>query len=441
VDEVIKRAYPSTNAKQIDEGDTLMKDVRPKGSEVQELGEGTPGSILEEIAREGARRLLIEAMEGEVAEYIEKHEEKRNSEGRRLVVRNGYMPERDLVTGIGSLSFRQPRVDDRKLAELGEERFSSRILPRYLRRVPSVDNLIPVLYLKGISTGDFSEALEAILGPQAPGLSATNVVRLKAKWEEEYKSWSRRDLSGKEYVYIWVDGLHVNVRLDEERSCILVVMGADSEGKKEILAVSDGYRESKASWRELLLDLKRRGLSSGSMLAVGDGALGFWSALREVFPGTKEQRCWVHKTANVLDKLPKGVQGKAKSMIHEMYQAPTKEEALSAYHHFLKSWRDKYPKAVECLRKDEDQMFTFYDFPASHWIHIRTTNPIESTYATVRLRTKRTKGCGSRMATLTMVWKLAMEAEKSWRKLMGSNMIPLVMAGKEFKDGELKQVA
>jgi putative transposase len=418
-----------------------MKDVRPKGSEVQELGEGTPGSILEEIAREGARRLLIEAMEGEVAEYIEKHEEKRNSEGRRLVVRNGYMPERDLVTGIGSLSFRQPRVDDRKLAELGEERFSSRILPRYLRRVPSVDNLIPVLYLKGISTGDFSEALEAILGPQAPGLSATNVVRLKAKWEEEYKSWSRRDLSGKEYVYIWVDGLHVNVRLDEERSCILVVMGADSEGKKEILAVSDGYRESKASWRELLLDLKRRGLSSGSMLAVGDGALGFWSALREVFPGTKEQRCWVHKTANVLDKLPKGVQGKAKSMIHEMYQAPTKEEALSAYHHFLKSWRDKYPKAVECLRKDEDQMFTFYDFPASHWIHIRTTNPIESTYATVRLRTKRTKGCGSRMATLTMVWKLAMEAEKSWRKLMGSNMIPLVMAGKEFKDGELKQVA
>lgn len=418
-----------------------MKDVRAKGSEVQEPGEGTPGSILEEIAREGARRLLIEAMETEVAEYIEKHEEKRNSEGRRLVVRNGYMPERDLVTGIGSLPFRQPRVDDRKLAEVGEERFSSRILPRYLRRVPSVDNLIPVLYLKGISTGDFSEALEAILGPQASGLSATNVVRLKAKWEEEYKSWSRRDLSGKEYVYIWVDGLHVNVRLDEERSCILVVMGADSEGKKEILAVSDGYRESKASWGELLLDLKRRGLSSGSSLAVGDGALGFWSALREVFPGTKEQRCWVHKTANVLDKLPKGVQGKAKSMIHEMYQAPTKEDALSAYHHFLESWRDKYPKAAECLRKDEDQLFTFYDFPASHWIHIRTTNPIESTYATVRLRTKRTKGCGSRMATLTMVWKLAMEAEKSWRRLMGSNMIPLVMAGKEFKDGELKQVA
>ena len=243
------------------------------------------------------------------------------------------------------------------------------------------------------------------------------------------------------YVYLWVDGLHVNVRLDEERSCILVAMAADREGRKEIVAVSDGYRESKASWRELLLDLKRRGLSRGAKLAVGDGALGFWGALREVFPGTKEQRCWVHKTANVLDKLPKSVQGKAKSMIHEMYQAPTKEAALSAYEHFRESWRDKYPKAVECLEKDEDQLFTFYDFPAAHWIHIRTTNPIESTYATVRLRTKRTKGCGSRTATLTMVWKLAMEAEKTWRRLMGSNMIPLVMAGREFKDGELKQVA
>jgi transposase-like protein len=408
---------------------------------IEKLQEQVPGSALEEIAREGARRLLIDAMELEVAEYIEKHEEKRDKEGCRLVVRNGRMPERDLVTGIGPLSFRQPRVDDRKLDELGEERFSSQILPKYLRRVPSVDNLIPVLYLKGISTGDFSEALEAILGPGAPGLSATNIVRMKAKWEEEYKSWIRRELSGKEYVYMWVDGLHVNVRLDEERSCILVLMAADSEGKKELLAVSDGYRESKASWRELLLDLKRRGLRNGAKLAIGDGALGFWSALREVFPGTKEQRCWVHKTANVLDKMPKSVQSKAKGMIHEMYQAPTKEEAFSAFEHFLESWRDKYPKAVECLQKDEDQLFTFYEFPAAHWIHLRTTNPIESTYATVRLRTKRTKGCGSRTATLTMVWKLAMEAQKSWRRLMGSNMIPLVMVGREFIDGELKQVA
>jgi putative transposase len=419
-----------------------MEDVKPKSSGMQgELEERTPGSILEEIAREGARRLLIEAMEAEVGDYIEKHKEKRDREGRRVVVRNGYMPERELVTGIGSLSFRQPRVDDRKLEGIGEERFSSRILPRYLRRIPSVDNLIPVLYLKGVSTGDFSHALEAILGPEAPGLSATNIVRLKAKWEEEYKSWSRRDLSEREYVYLWVDGLHVNVRLDEERSCILVLMGADCTGRKEIVAVSDGYRESKASWRELFLDLKRRGLRRGARLAVGDGALGFWGALREVFPQTEEQRCWVHKTANVLDKLPKGVQGKAKAMIHEMYQAPTKEAALSAYQHFRESWRDKYPKAVECLEKDEDQLFTFYDFPAAHWIHIRTTNPIESTYATVRLRTKRTKGCGSRMATLTMVWKLAMEAEKTWRRLMGSNMIPLVMAGREFRDGELKRVA
>ena len=260
-----------------------MDDGKEK---IEKLQEQSPGSVLEEIARRGARRLLIEAMETEVSEYIEKHEEKRDGEGRRLVVRNGYMPERDLVTGIGPLSFRQPRVDDRKLDELGEERFSSGILPRYLRRVPSVDNLIPVLYLKGVSTGDFSEALEAILGPEASGLSATNIVRLKGKWEEEYKSWNHRDLRGKEYVYMWVDGLHVNVRLDEQRSCILVVMAADSEGKKELLAVSDGYRESKASWRELLLDLKRRGLTNGSNLAVGDGALGFWSALREVFPAT-----------------------------------------------------------------------------------------------------------------------------------------------------------
>jgi len=242
-------------------------------------------------------------------------------------------------------------------------------------------------------------------------------------------------------VYMWADGLHVNVRLDEERSCILVIMAADKWGKKEIVAVSDGYRESKASWREVLLDLKRRGLKEGAKLAVGDGSLGFWSALREVFPGTKEQRCWVHKTANVLDKLPKSVQSKAKGMIHEMYQAPTKEKALSAYEHFVASWQAKYPKAVECLRKDKDELFSFYDFPASHWIHIRTTNPIESTYATVRLRTKKTKGCGSRTATLTMVWKLAMEAQKKWRRLSGSEMIPLVMAGREFKDGELKEVA
>jgi putative transposase len=356
-------------------------------------------------------------------------------------VRNGYMPARDLVTGIGPLKIRQPRLDDRVLSEGGEDRFSSGILPRYARRVPSVDNLIPILYLKGVSTGDMSEALASILGADAAGLSATNVVRLKAQWEQDYKEWCQRDLNGKQYVYMWVDGIHVNVRLDEEKSCILAIMGADAKGKKELLAVSDGYRESKVSWREMLLDLKQRGLEEGPKLATGDGALGFWAALREVFPKCREQRCWVHKTANILDKMPKSVQGKAKSMLHEMWQAPTKEKALAAYEHFLSSWGEKYPKAVECLQTDREELFTFFDFPASHWVHIRTTNPIESTYATVRLRTKKTKGCGSRVATLTMVFKLAREAEKTWRRLMGHEQIPLVMAGKRFIDGEVEAAA
>ena len=400
-----------------------------------------PGSVLEELARAGARQLLAQALEVEVAEFVERHQNKIDAEGRRQVVRNGYMPARDLVTGIGPVEIRQPRLDDRVLSEGGEERFSSEILPRYLRRVPSVDNLIPILYLKGVSSGDMSEALASILGSDAAGLSATNVIRLKAQWEQDYEEWSQRDLKGKQYVYMWVDGIHVNVRLDEEASCILAIMGADAKGKKELLAVSDGYRESKVSWREMLLDLKRRGIQEGPKLAIGDGALGFWAALREVFPNCREQRCWVHKTANILDKMPKSVQGRAKSMLHEMWQAPTKEKALGAYEHFLTSWGEKYPKATECLRTDKEELFTFYDFPAAHWVHIRTTNPIESTYATVRLRTKKTKGCGSRAATLTMVFKLALEAEKTWRRLMGHEQIPLVMAGEKFIDGELEAAA
>jgi putative transposase len=400
-----------------------------------------PGGILEGLAREGARQLLAQALEVEVAEFIEKHQGKTDAQGRRQVVRNGYLPARQLVTGIGPVEIRQPRVDDRVLKTDKQERYGSKILPRYMRRVPSVDNLVPILYLKGISTGDMSEALESILGSEASGLSATNIVRLKAQWEQDYQEWSGRDLGEKRYVYIWVDGIHVNVRLDDEVSCILVVMGADSTGKKELLAVSDGYRESKAAWREILLDLKRRGMEQGPKLAIGDGALGFWAALREVFPDCREQRCWVHKTANVLDKMPNSVQGKAKSMLHEIWQAPTKEKALAAYRHFLASWREKYPKAVECLDTDMEELFSFYEFPASHWVHIRTSNPIESTYATVRLRTKKTKGCGSRVATLTMVFKLAMEAQKTWRRLMGHEKILLVMAGKRFIDGELEAVA
>lgn len=411
--------------------------------ERQELQEQSPWSVLEQLARKGAREMLAKAMELEVREFTEKNKDKVDEDGHRLVVRNGYMEEREIITGIGPVAIKQPRVDDRRLEELEEQRFSSKILPRHMRRVPSVNNLIPVLYLKGVSTGDFSGALEAILGKDAPGLSATNVVRMKSGWEEEYRSWCRRDLSEKRYAYIWADGIHVNVRLDEERCCILVIMGADEQGNKELVAVSDGYRESKASWKEVMLDLKRRGLQEGPKLAIGDGALGFWAALREVFPGpmTREQRCWFHKSGNILDKLPKSVQSKAKAMIREMWQAPTKEDALSAYQHFVNAWHDKYPKAVECLQKDEQVLFSFYDFPAAHWAHIRTANPIESTYATIRLRTKRTKGCGSRMATLTMVWKLALEAQKTWRRLMGYQQITLVMEGRRFVDGELEEAA
>ena len=408
-------------------------------STISELQGKTPGDVLEELARRGARQLLAQAMEAEVAEHVGKHRNLTDEEGRRLVVRNGHLPERELVTGIGPLKVRQPRVDDRALDQ--DQRFSSQILPRYLRRVPSVDNLIPILYLKGVSTGDMSEALASILGPGAAGLSPSNVVRLKTLWEQDYAVWCARDFELKRYAYFWVDGIHFNVRLDEERSCILVIMGANELGRKELLAVSAGYAESKASWREILLNLKRRGLNIGPKLAVGDGALGFWAALREVYPGCREQRCWVHKTANILDKMPKSIQGKAKGMLHEMWQAPTKEKALAAYEHFVTSWQEKYSKAVDCLREDKEELFAFYDFPATHWVHIRTTNPIESTYATVRLRTKKTKGCGSRMATLTMVFKLALEAEKTWRRLTGHRQIELVMQGRRFVDGELQEAA
>lgn len=395
------------------------------------------GSALEDVLREGARQMLQAAIEGEVVEYVAAHQGVRDADGRRLVVRNGYLPERDLVTGIGPVKVRQPRVHDRR----PEEKFTSKILPPFMRRVPSLDALIPCLYLKGISTGDLAEALEAILGPQAKGLSATNVVRLKEGWKQDYEAWRQRDLSGKHYVYIWVDGIHFNVRLDDERSCILVIIGAGQDGKKELLAVQDGYRESKLSWLEILRDLKRRGLKHLPALATGDGALGFWAAADEEFPTTRRQRCWVHKTANILDKMPKGVQGKAKKCIHDIYMAATKEQALKAYDEFLRLYQAKFPAACECLEKDKADLFTFYDFPAEHWIHLRTTNPIESTFSTVRLRTVRTKGCGSRTATLTMVYKLAEQAEKHWRRLNAHELILKVIQGVRFVDGEMKDAA
>jgi transposase-like protein len=389
---------------------------------------------LGDVLAEGARRLLQEAVEVEVAEHIERLSHRKDAEGHRWVVRNGWKSEREILTGVGPLTVRQPRVHDRRAGE----GFTSRILPPYMRRVPSLDALIPALYLHGVSTGDFEEALSAILGPQARGLSATNIVRLKEGWKQDYEAWRKRDLTGKHYVYVWADGVYFNVRLEDDRVCILVLIGATVDGDKEIIAVYDGYRESKDSWKEVIKDLKKRGLKQAPALATGDGALGFWAAMEEEWPTTRAQRCWVHKTANILDKLPRGIQARAKSAIQEIYMAETKKDALGAFKTFLDTYDAKYPKACACLKVDQDALLAFYDFPAEHWIHLRTTNPIESTFATVRHRTRRTKGCGSRLATLTMVFKLATEAEKHWRKLNKHELILKLVQGSVFVDGILK---
>lgn len=390
-------------------------------------------SILDEIVRRGAQTLLQQAIEDEVTQYVLAHSHLQDVLGHRLVVRNGHQPLRTLLTGAGPLAISRPRVHDRRAGSS----FSSRLLPKYMRRAPSLDTLLPVLYLKGISTGDFSEALAAILGPEAAGLSATTIGRLKEAWIDEYAEWNQRDLSDKHYVYLWADGIYFNVRLTDDRPCVLVIMGATREGVKELVGLLDGERESTLSWKELLLDLKRRGLERPAELAVADGAVGFWPALEEVYGKTRQQRCWVHKTANVLDKLPKSVQPQAKRHIQDIYLASTRRQAVEAYEMFLRLYQGKYPKACLCLSKDKDQLFTFYDFPADHWAHLRTTNPIESTFATVRHRTRLTKGCGSREATLSMVYKLGREAEKHWRRLNGFELIERMLIGDRFVDGNL----
>jgi putative transposase len=393
-------------------------------------------TLLELCLHEGACRMLQAAIELEVETYIDQHKDQRDERGHRLVVRNGHQPPRSILSPMGTVPVAPPRVNDRREGC----KFTSAILPPYLRRTPSIDALVPALYLKGLSTTEFPEALSAILGPGAAGLSAANIVRLKAVWEKDYEEWIRRDLTGKRYVYLWADGVYFNVRLGEDdRSCILVIMGALPNGTKELLAVWDGQRESKLSWTEVLSDLKRRGMTEPPLLAVGDGALGFWAALREVFSQTREQRCWVHKTANILDLLPKKIQPHAKQAIQQIYMAATRKDALEAFDAFLELYEAKYPKAGERLRKDKDELLAFYDFPAEHWQHLRTTNPIESTFATVRLRTRRTKGCGSTKATLTMVFKLATEAEKHWRRLNGSQRIAEVIDGVKFVDGLRKE--
>ena len=403
-----------------------------------------PGDVLTDVCREGAIKMLDAALKREVADYLQRHAHLLGEDGKRLVVGNGYMDERQVQTGIGPIPVRKPRVNDKRIDENGERlRFESKILPNYLRRSKSIDELVPWLYLKGVSTGDFSDALAALVGEDAPGLSASTVVRLKADWLTEHKEWSQRSLKGKRYVYIWVDGIYPKVRLgDGEKQCLLVVMGATADGDKELIAIEAGARESELSWRELLLDLKRRGLEFAPELAIGDGALGFWSALDKVFPDTRRQRCWVHKTANVLNKLPKSLQSKAKSLLHAIWMAPTKREANKAFDHFVAAFEDKYPKATECLQKDRDDLLAFYDFPAKHWKHLRTTNPIESTFATIRLRTKRTKGHGSAAAALSMAFKLAQSAAKGWRKLAGHALLADVIdLNVTFVDGVRREAA
>lgn len=389
-------------------------------------------TALEHTLRYGAQKMLQRAIEAEVSDYIEQHLEQRDGNGRRLVTRNGSKPARALQSTMGPIGIQQPRVHDRRPGK----QFSSSILPPYLRRVASLDNLIPALYLRGISTNEMQPALEAILGPQAAGLSPANIGRLKSVWEDAYEQWQKRDLSGKHYVYVWVDGIYFNVRLSEERPCMLVIVGALADGTKELVGLYDGQRESKLSWKELLSDLKSRGLTQAPKLAVGDGALGFWAALEEEFPGTQQQRCWVHKTANVLDKMAKSVQPAAKDRLHQIYLAPTRKEALKQWVEFIKLYEAKYPKACACLQKDKDVLLTFYDYPAEHWSHLRTTNPIESTFASVRHRTRQTKGCGSRKATLAMVLQLLQQAEGRWRRLNGSKLLDKVIAGVIFTDGE-----
>lgn len=400
-------------------------------------------SPLDELIREGARRMLQAAIDAEVDDFLAEHSGRRDEQGRRLVVRNGSLPEREILTGAGKLPVRQPRVRDRSS---GDDRvwFSPQVLPPYLKRTNSIEELIPWLYLKGISTGDFSEALQALVGERAKGLSANVVVRLKEQWSDEYEAWSKRDLSQKHYVYVWADGIHVNVRLEDDankKQSILVLIGATADGRKELIAILDGYRESEQSWSELLLDLKHRGLTMTPKVAVADGALGFWAAARKVFPEMREQRCWVHKTANVLNNMPKSVQPKAKSDIHDIWQAETREAASKAFDHFLDKFSAKYPKACETLSKDRDVLLTFYDFPAEHWAHLRTTNPIESTFATIRLRHRRTKGNGTRRTSLAMMFKLAESASKKWRRLRGYEQITLVLQGQQFIDGTLQENA
>lgn len=387
---------------------------------------------LTELLREGAQRLVRQAVQAELDEFLGEHAEKRDSQGRAAVVRNGHLPEREVLSGIGPVAVRVPKVRSRTEEAVV---FRSSLVPPYVRKAKSVEAALPWLYLRGISTGEMAEALSVLVGDEAKGLSAAVVSRLKLKWQAEHKRWCERRLDTERWVYLWVDGIYSSLRGEKEKLCVLVVMGVNERGQKRFLAIEDGVRESTQSWREVLLGLKARGLEIPPELAVGDGALGFWAALEEIYPATREQRCWMHKSMNVLNYLPKSVQPKAKAMLQEIWMAPTRQAAHSACDRFIASFAAKYPKASECLQKDRASLLAFYDFPAEHWVHLRTTNPIESAFATIRHRTDRAKGCVTRATMLAFMFKLATSAEQSFRKLKGFAHLAKVIAGVRFVDG------
>ena len=404
-----------------------------KDKQEQAMGLGEIGLSLDDLVRRGARQVIHQAIEAELAQLLEQYENVKTLHGRRSVVRNGYLPERCVLTGAGPVAVKVPKVRDRSGSGV---KFNSAIVPPYVRKSPRVSAVLPWLYLKGISTGDMSEALQVLLGEEAKGLSANVVSRLKAQWVDEHRQWDRRDLSKARYVYWWADGIHTGLRSEQSGGqCLLVIIGVRPEGKKERVVIGDGYRESKESWKEILLDLKERGLQAGPLLATGDGAMGFWAALEEVFPATRAQRCWFHKMGNVMNALPASQQAKAKAGLQAIWMAATRAEAHKAFGQFMAQYQEKYPKAVEKLTKDRDSLLAFYDFPAEHWQHLRTTNPIESTFATVRHRTTRTRNCVSRPTFLGLVFKLIEEAEKSWHRIRGADKIGQLLDGVPFKDG------
>ena len=394
-----------------------------------------------DILRQGARKLLAQALETEVEIFLNSYKTLTDELGHQRIVRNGYLPERSIQTGIGPVPVLAPRVRDRHSHPSKRIRYSSSILPVYLRKTKSMEQLIPWLYLKGVSTGDFGEALGALVGPGAPGLSPATVSRLKTLWEQDLREWQNRDLSDKQYVYFWADGIYSNVRMDEKQ-CLLVIIGATEDGKKELVAIDGGFRESELSWMQLLSNLKSRGLKRGPKLCVGDGALGFWKALAREYPDSKWQRCWVHKVANVLNKLPKSIQSIAKQKLHSIWHADNKDEANRLFDDFIQVYEAKYPKVVQCLEKDRDILLTFFDFPAEHWRHICTTNPIESTFATVRLRTDKVRGCFSANTVITMAFKLCQCAQERWIRLHRPERLAQVIKGVKFVNGiEEKRIA